>query len=163
MVNFISALLFGPFEYRFNRQNVVQSNKLILIYFSYCSIVWSIIIAWIFYHEGHVYKSNNFKSTNSFKIKNTFETNFSSDQFKPWVKPDEIINYNRIWNVEDYAVILSDEVQVTTNLVVTINQTISTCPESLHISFCQDDLVCLPNFYSTNGILTGRCIFQMML
>ena len=59
------------------------------------------------------------------KVSKAFETNYSIKQFKQWVQPEEIINYNRIWNVEDYATILPDEVQVRTNLIITSNQTIS--------------------------------------
>lgn len=47
-----------------------------------------------------------------------------------------------------------------TNLVITANQTLSTCADSLHHSKCKQDEECEEGYWSTvtHGIHTGRCL-----
>ena len=149
-------------EYRFNRQNVVQSKKIAFLHICFCFGAWTLIISWIWVNEGHIYKSNQVKTTTVMKVSKTFQTNYSIKQFKKWVQPEEIHNYNRIWNVEDYATILPDEVQVTTNLIITSNQTMSKCPENPRFkpgkcNPTKSHLNCIKGT-TAHGILTGRCI-----
>ena len=150
-------------EYRFNRQNVVQSKKIAILYICFCLAVWTLIIVWVVVNGGHVYKTNQVKTTTIMKVSKAFETNYSMKEFKQWVQPEEINNYNRIWNAEDYATILPDEVQVTTNLVITSNQTMSLCSENPRFNpgKCIPDLPylkCTEGNTTAHGILTGRCI-----
>lgn len=159
-------LISHPFEYRFKRQNVVQSKTVAIIYLCYCFVIWLLIIAWVLSHEGHVKKNTNAKSTNVFKILNmnsSFKTNFSMDKFKPYVQPEELVNYNRLWNVDDYTVIFPDEIQILTNFIITSNQTMSTCPEHPYFTYgkCHPqkyDCFNLKTLTLEHGIFTGRCI-----
>ena len=150
-------------EYRFNRQNVVQSKKIAILHICFCFSIWTLIIVWVLVNGGHVYTSKQFKTTTVFGMNKAFETNYSAKDFAYYVQPEEMSNYNRQWSIQDYSVILPDEVQVLTNLVITNNQTMSTCPENFRFA----PNYCLPNNPSkyckkgkttAHGTLTGRCI-----
>ena len=108
----------------------------------------------------HISESNQVETSTLLKVNLVFETNFSRDQFKDYVDQNQISNYNRIWNVEDYATILPNEVQIKTNLVITTNQTISKCAE--HPLFkplpCNHTKHCKKGMSTAHGIVTGRCI-----
>lgn len=98
----------------------------------------------------------------SLRIKEPILTNFTSEDFDTnYVKPEEFINYNRIWDSEDYSIIFPEEIQIITNLIITANQTQSNCPESPLIdgSLCDpNDSHCKKGHKIKHGIETGRCV-----
>lgn len=87
-----------------------------------------------------------------------FQTNYSYDQFQPYVKRDELVNYNRIWDADDYSIIYPNEAHVITNLVITSNQTVSTCPGERYESCHPIKPNCVKDDVTLSGIKTGRCI-----
>lgn len=147
-------------EYKFDRKNVVKSIKIAISHFIYCSFIWLAIIIWVLVNDGHVHVTKQLKTITVLNMEGTFETNHSIDQFRPFVQPEELVNYNRPWDIQDYTEILSEEVQVLTNLVITKDQTASKCPENPGFKLwkCNSTKICPKGKTSAHGILTGKCV-----
>ena len=159
--------LYYLFKYRFYKQNVVENPQLAKVNFLFCFLLWFLIISWVLTNKGFINVNNQFQSSNVLKIiySDAIETNFSKDQFKEYVKPEEYVNYNRIWDADDYSVIYPDEAHVITNLVITSNQTMSRCPLNDQIwGYCNETHnyfhgpLCFKGLKTFNGITTGRCV-----
>lgn len=130
-------------------------------YFIFVLMIVVVTFAWTIIGCEYISESNQVETSTLLRVNLVFETNFSLDQFKDYVLQDEMLNYNRVWNVEDYATILPNEVQIKTNLVITTNQTMSLCAE--HPSFnpkpCNITKPhCKKGNQTAHGIVTGRCI-----
>ncbi|XP_022241527.1 P2X purinoceptor 4-like isoform X2 [Limulus polyphemus] len=124
-------------------------------------IVYIIGVA-IIYMKGYQTFSSIESSTTT-KVKGAAYTNFSTKEFNPHLR--NIEDYRRIWDVADYVVPPSESGSffVTTNIVITSNQTQSTCPEDPEIP----GAVCDPNNNTCqagtptllgNGMMTGACV-----
>ena len=178
MFRFVRRGLYDLFKYRFIRENVVESAKLAWIHFMFCFVVWLLIMTWVLFNKGVIVVNHDFKATNFLRIisNKSFETNYSKKQFNFHIEPEEYGLYNRIWDVDDYSIIYPDEAHVITNLVITPNQTISTCPENplalftciKNYKYCRDVTSksfscnelhqCTKGEIYPHGIATGRCI-----
>ena len=73
-------------EYRFNRQNVVQSKKIAILHICFCFGIWALIVVWVLVNGGHVYRSKQFKTTTVFGMNKAFETNYSAKDFAYYVQ-----------------------------------------------------------------------------
>ena len=130
-------------------------------YFIFVSMIIVVTFAWTIISCEYISESNRVETSTLLKVCLVFETNFSRDQFKDYVNQDDIRNYNRIWNVEDYATILPNEVQIKTNLVITTNQTMSTCAEHPYFNPKPCNITkpnCEKGYQTAHGIVTGSCI-----
>lgn len=125
-------------------------------------IILYIIGVAIIYKKGYQTFSSLESSTTT-KVKGTAYTNFSIKEFNPHLRNHE--DYGRIWDVADYVVppSESDSFFVTTNVVITSNQTKSTCPEDPKIP----EALCDPKNNACqagtsnllgNGVMTGACV-----
>ena len=146
-------------EYRHFKEKIANI-KFKIWYFIFVLMIVVVTISWTTITNGHISESNQVETSTFLRVNQVFETNFSRDQFKDYVDQNQISNYNRVWNVEDYATILPNEVQIKTNLVITTNQTISKCAE--HPLFkhfrCNHTEHCKSGTQTPHGIVTGRCI-----
>ncbi|KAF4520677.1 hypothetical protein B566_EDAN006353 [Ephemera danica] len=98
------------------------------------------------------------------KLSGVTHTNFSAHQFQTQIPSEYHALYNRIWYATDVVPSqFNDAFFVMTNLIITPNQTLSTCDESVAVeeALCNESSVScnqgesIPN---GNGISTGRCI-----
>ena len=125
----------------------------------FCYGFWALIYFWVIIHDGHIRKNVNVMTTNVLKMKSgPFQTNYSYDKFQQHVKYEELVNYNRIWDVDDYSIIYPNEVHVITNLVITSNQTVSKCPGFRYESCNPIQPDCVKGHATLSGIKTGQCI-----
>ena len=89
-------------------------------------------------------------------------TNFTAEDFQPYIRPEEYNWYNGFWLAEDYMVDTDkDRIEVLTNMVITANQTVGICPDCpLFGSLCDPKIpnICPKGQRGTLGIYTGRCI-----
>ena len=147
-------------DYKFDRKNVIKNTKIAIIHISYCSLIWLAIIVWVLVNNGHVHVTKQLKTITVLNMEGAFETNYSMDQFRSFVHPEELVNYNRPWDVQDYTEISSEEVHVLTNLVITKDQRASKCAENpgFRLWLCESNKQCPKGKTSAHGILTGRCI-----
>jgi hypothetical protein len=161
--NSISHVASRLFRYELQKKVAFKSNKYLGICFIiYCILIWILITCWILYNKGHVKVDSNFHSTIVLSIKGGFITNYSKEEFnETYVKPHEYHNYNRVWDFPDFVFKSSREIEVMTNVVITANQTQTTCPETgqLFGYMCDpNNNNCTKGKNSPHGELTGRCI-----
>lgn len=119
------------------------------------------LILWVTYNGGLIESNDNTNHQISLKIKEGVATNYSSRDFnETYVNEYEWHNYNRPWDSPDIVKIFNHEIHVTTNLVITANQTKSSCPEhSLIVGvLCEQDNDCVPGMKRPHGYQTGRCV-----
>ena len=93
------------------------------------------------------------------RVKGVLYTNFTDDDLSN-VPPEYRHLYNRIWDVTDYVVPPSENgaVFVTTNVIITPNQTRGTCPEDPDVAPCSKDLDCASSAAAkSHGVRTGIC------
>jgi len=93
-------------------------------------------------------------------VKGNIITNFTDEELVN-VKPEWRHLYKRVWDITDLAVppVENSAFFVTTNLVITPNQTRGECPELHDILPCRSDLDCKQFLTSgqAHGIPTGIC------
>jgi len=121
-----------------------------------------VIVIWVIENNGHTKVDEKHNSVLGLSIKGGFSTNYSEEDFNEnYVKPDEWQKYNRVWDYTDFVERLDDEVYVTTNLVITTNQTESTCPELSLLKGVQCDPLnntCQTGLMRAHGVQTGKCV-----
>ena len=97
------------------------------------------------------------------KVTRAIITNYTSDDFNThYVNQSEYELYNRIWTPENYVEYGSnDKVQVMTNIMITPNQTMTTCPSSPLVTeaWCDPEHpICKAGRQRSNSVETGKCI-----
>lgn len=112
-----------------------------------------LIIAWIFVHDkGYQYADKNGMASSTTKLKGVAYTNSS----------DERVG-KRLWDASDLNLQAYGEgsLFITTNILVTKNQTLGECPEHKdNDTICHTDSDCLPNgmpYHLGHGISLGLC------
>ena len=76
------------------------------------------------------------KRTTGLNVRGSFETNFIGSDFDPGINVNNYQWYNKLWYPEDTVREIShDEIHIITNLVITKNQSLSTCVNNLRCSF----------------------------
>lgn len=151
------------FNHKVPRFVVLIGNRLLGILAILIRILTIIcIIIWVLGNNGHVKVDEKYSSILGLSIKGGFSTNYTQEDFnETYVKPDEWQKYNRVWDYADFVERLDTEVQVTTNMVITENQTKSTCPELSLLQHVQCDPfnnTCEKGVMRTHGIQTGNCV-----
>uniref|UniRef100_A0A8C5NWI3 Purinergic receptor P2X, ligand-gated ion channel 4 n=1 Tax=Jaculus jaculus TaxID=51337 RepID=A0A8C5NWI3_JACJA len=105
---------------------------------------------WVFVWEKGYQETDSVVSSVTTKAKGVAVTNTSK------------LGY-RIWDVADYVIPAQEEnsIFIMTNMIVTLNQTQSTCPEIPDkTTICHSDSNCSANSADThsNGVKTGKCV-----
>ncbi|XP_013779732.1 P2X purinoceptor 4-like [Limulus polyphemus] len=134
-------------------------------------IVQLIIIAYIvcfavIYKKGYQ-DFSTLESSVTTKVKGVAYTNFSNDKFNPKIKNFD--DYRRVWDVSDYVIPSSENGAffVTTNVVVTPNQTQFHCPEDPSVpgALCDpknNTCVAGTPLLLGNGVMTGNCVASLV-
>lgn len=126
-----------------------------------CVILGYVIGYAIIYSKGYQ-KFGGIESSVTTKLKGVVYVNKSDDAFNPSIEPSL---YKRIWDIPDIIVPPSDNGAffVTTNLVVTPVQTLSTCAEDPSVpgATCEENnntCVAGTPLMLGNGVMTGKCL-----
>lgn len=149
-------------DYQVKKRTVIKNCKLQISFIVYSIFIWLIITAWVLANNGQIMVNDQFNTVLSLNVKETFVTNFSSEDFDSnYVKPEEYVNYNRVWDHSDYVTKYPMEIQVMTNMAITTNQTMSSCPENPQfVGVICDPLnnTCEKGVERPNGFQTGNCV-----
>ncbi len=164
MCIFYGSVLDFILNYRSSRVNVIRDEKgtSFCVFVVYLLVIFS-IGGWLYKDGKHVKVIENPESAIIFDIKKglPISTNFSADDFKEmYRKPNLMKCYNGIWFLPQLYRRLPKEFHITSNLVITPNQTKSKCPE-----YPATDYICTPDKNnckygqkSLNGLQTGKCV-----
>ncbi|CAN8016786.1 unnamed protein product, partial [Ixodes persulcatus] len=115
----------------------------------------------IVYQKGYQ-QFSSFNTATTTKVKGVLSTqNLSDDDFYPFLSDKSV--YKKVWDIAD--IVESGQFFVTTNLIITPNQHMKTCPEDpdikqAHCKSVNDTTSCTPGeaLLLGNGVLTGRCV-----
>ncbi|EDM13672.1 purinergic receptor P2X, ligand-gated ion channel 4, isoform CRA_e [Rattus norvegicus] len=138
------------FEYDTPRIVLIRSRKVGLMNRAVQLLILAYVIGWVFVWEKGYQETDSVVSSVTTKAKGVAVTNTSQLGF-------------RIWDVADYVIPAQEEnsLFIMTNMIVTVNQTQSTCPEIPDkTSICNSDADCTPGSVDTHssGVATGRCV-----
>uniref|UniRef100_A0ACB8FZR6 P2X purinoceptor 4 n=1 Tax=Sphaerodactylus townsendi TaxID=933632 RepID=A0ACB8FZR6_9SAUR len=137
------------FEYDTPRIVLIKSRKVGLMNRLVQLAILAYVIGWVFVWEKGYQETDSVVSSVTTKVKGLAVTNTSELGL-------------RIWDVADYVIPPQGEnaVFIMTNLIITLNQTQSSCPELPDkTTTCSSDSDCTAGYIGThsNGIQTGKC------
>lgn len=157
--------LFSPlFEYDTPKIVTVKSKKIGLLSRCFQLCILAYIIGFVMIYNKGYQEQGDIESDVTTKVKGISVTNFSKDQFQPQVPLDHQHLYNRVWDVTEYVVPPSENEAffVTTNVVITPNQTLGVCDEdpTVTAAVCNSGGNCVPGmvFPLGSGAATGKCV-----
>uniref|UniRef100_A0A8D0H812 P2X purinoceptor n=1 Tax=Sphenodon punctatus TaxID=8508 RepID=A0A8D0H812_SPHPU len=138
------------FEYDTPRIVLIKSRKVGVMNRLVQLAILAYVIGWVFVWEKGYQETDSVVSSVTTKVKGVAMTNTSELGL-------------RIWDVADYVIPPQGEnaVFIMTNLIVTLNQTQSYCPELPDkTTRCQSDENCMKGYVGThsNGVQTGKCV-----
>ncbi|XP_051017500.1 P2X purinoceptor 4 isoform X1 [Acomys russatus] len=140
------------FEYDTPRIVLIRSRKVGLMNRVVQLLILAYVIGWVFVWERGYQETDSVVSSVTTKAKGVAVTNTSELGF-------------RIWDVADYVIPAQEEnsLFIMTNMIITVNQTQSTCPEIPDkTTICNSDSNCTLGSAGThsNGrrIGTGKCV-----
>uniref|UniRef100_A0A8C8TXK6 P2X purinoceptor n=1 Tax=Peromyscus maniculatus bairdii TaxID=230844 RepID=A0A8C8TXK6_PERMB len=150
MAGCCSALGAFLFEYDTPRIVLIRSRKVGLMNRVVQLLILAYVIGWVFVWEKGYQETDSVVSSVTTKAKGVAVTNTSELGF-------------RIWDVADYVIPAQEEnsLFIMTNMIITVNQTQSTCPEIPdQTTVCNSDSDCTVGSAGThsNGIGTGKCV-----
>ncbi|XP_075835876.1 P2X purinoceptor 4 isoform X1 [Microtus pennsylvanicus] len=150
MAGCCSVLRAFLFEYDTPRIVLIRSRKVGLMNRLVQLLILAYVIGWVFVWEKGYQETDSVVSSVTTKAKGVAVTNTSELGF-------------RIWDVADYVIPAQEEnsLFIMTNMIITVNQTQSTCPEVPdRTTICSSDSNCTLGSTGThsNGVGTGRCV-----
>lgn len=129
-------------------------------------LILGYIIGYVIVYQKGYQQFSSFNTATTTKVKGVLSTeNISDDAFYPFLKNKTV--YKRVWDIADIVVPPEESGQffVTTNLIITPSQNMSTCPEDPAIKDARcksenDTTSCTPGkpVMIGNGVMTGRCV-----
>ncbi|XP_064461376.1 P2X purinoceptor 4-like [Ornithodoros turicata] len=129
-------------------------------------LILGYIIGYVIVYRKGYQQFSDFNSATTTKVKGVISTeDLQDDAFYPFL--NDISVYKRIWDIADIVVppTENNEFFISTNLIITPNQQVATCPEAYDVSqaHCKsvhDTTTCKAGepLLLGNGIMTGRCI-----
>ncbi|KAH9376805.1 hypothetical protein HPB48_019390 [Haemaphysalis longicornis] len=129
-------------------------------------LILGYIIGYVIIYQKGYQQFSSFNTATTTKVKGVLSTeNISDDAFYPFLKNKTV--YKRVWDIADIVVPPEESGQffVTTNLIITPSQNMSTCPEDPAIKDARcksenDTTSCTPGkpVMIGNGVMTGRCV-----
>ncbi|KAG8201730.1 hypothetical protein JTE90_012791 [Oedothorax gibbosus] len=156
------VFFFSLFEYYTPKIVLIKNKKIgFLNRFIQLAIISYIIGFVIIYNKGYQ-DFSPLESSVTTKVKGVVYSNFSDSDFNDLVPNTEV--YRRIWDTVDYVVPSSENNAffVTTNIVITANQSQGNCPEDLTVpgAICHSDDDCQhgSQLVTGNGVLSGECV-----
>ncbi|KAI1300157.1 P2X purinoceptor 4 [Halotydeus destructor] len=161
---FLAATIAEFFEYKTPKIVQIKNKKLGAINrLIQLAIILYVIIFSIVKSKGYQ-KFSGIDSAVTTKIKGVVSTaNLADAEFSNKTPPENYQLYKRIWDTPDYVIPPSETNAffVMTNVVITANQTQSTCPEDPEVAgaLCSSDSDCEADrfLYLGNGPETGKC------
>ncbi|XP_050025123.1 P2X purinoceptor 4-like isoform X2 [Dermacentor andersoni] len=154
------------FEYRTLKVVQIGNRKIGLLNRTIQLVIIGFIIGYALIYEKGYQRYSSCTSAVTVKVKGALSTeSLSEDAFKPAL--GDTRHYRRMWDNEDIVVPPHDSNQffITTNVILTPNQTISACPEELSIKQARcksenDTTSCKrgASLRRGHGIMTGRCV-----
>ncbi|XP_046391326.1 P2X purinoceptor 4-like [Ischnura elegans] len=159
----IPNLLSPIFEYETAKVVVIKSKKVSITYRFIQLLVLCYIIGYVLVYEKGYQSFGNVESATMTKVKGVTVTNYSSSDFN-FPDSSTAALYNRVWDVAEYVVPHSenDAFFIITNVVITPNQTQSTCDEDPTIlgALCDGNNPCPVGeiLLFGNGKTTGKCV-----
>ncbi|CAO2629554.1 P2X purinoceptor 4 [Lemmus lemmus] len=150
MAGCCSVLRAFLFEYDTPRIVLIRSRKVGLMNRLVQLLILAYVIGWVFVWEKGYQETDSVVSSVTTKAKGVAVTNTSELGF-------------RIWDVADYVIPAQEEnsLFIMTNMIITVNQTQSTCPEVPDKNtICNSDSNCTLGSTGTqsNGVGTGKCV-----
>uniref|UniRef100_A0A8C2MYB0 P2X purinoceptor n=1 Tax=Cricetulus griseus TaxID=10029 RepID=A0A8C2MYB0_CRIGR len=150
MAGCCSVLAAFLFEYDTPRIVLIRSRKVGLMNRLVQLLILAYVIGWVFVWEKGYQETDSVVSSVTTKAKGVAVTNTSELGF-------------RIWDVADYVIPAQEEnsLFIMTNMIITVNQTQSTCAEIPDkTTICDSDSNCTMGSTGThsNGIGTGKCV-----
>eukprot|EP00095_Tigriopus_kingsejongensis_P001653 snap_masked-scaffold801_size95070-processed-gene-0.12 protein:Tk01653 transcript:snap_masked-scaffold801_size95070-processed-gene-0.12-mRNA-1 annotation:"hypothetical protein DAPPUDRAFT_206200" len=127
-------------------------------------LVFSYVISYAILYERGYQEFGQVESSVTVKLKGTSRSHIPTHDNVTTVPSDWRHLYNRIWDVADYVVPPAENGAffITTNVVLTPNQTQGACPEDPAIkrATCSNDSDCTKDHYLVfaHGPMTGRCV-----
>ena len=123
-------------------------------------LIISYVIGFVLVHKKGYQETDSVVSAVTTKMKGNIKTNFSSSQLVG-VKEEWKPLYSRVWDVTDLVVppVENKAFFITTNLVITPNQTRGECSELPDVLPCSYDQDCdkVPLSKHPHGVPTGKC------
>lgn len=129
-------------------------------------VILGYIVGYVIVYQKGYQQFSSFNTATTTKLKGVLSTqNLSDDDFYPFLSDKSV--YKKVWDIADIVVPPEESGQffVTTNLIVTPNQQMKTCPEDpdvkeAHCKAANDTTSCVPGkaLLLGNGVLTGRCV-----
>ena len=123
-------------------------------------LIISYVIGFVLVHKKGYQETDSVVSAVTTKMKGNIKTNFSSSELVG-VKEEWKPLYSRVWDVTDLVVppVENKAFFITTNLVITPNQTRGQCSELPDVLPCSFDEDCdkVPLSKHPHGVPTGKC------
>ena len=123
-------------------------------------LIISYVIGFVLVHKKGYQETDSVVSAVTTKMKGNIKTNFSSTELVG-VKEEWKPLYSRVWDVTDLVVppVENKAFFITTNLVITPNQTRGECSELPDVLPCSYDQDCdkVPLSKHPHGVPTGKC------
>ncbi|XP_040076711.1 P2X purinoceptor 4 [Ixodes scapularis] len=129
-------------------------------------VILGYIVGYVIVYKKGYQQFSSFNTATTTKVKGVLSTqNLSDDDFYPFLSDKSV--YKKVWDIADIVVPPEESGQffVTTNLIITPNQHMKTCPEDpnvkqAHCKSVNDTTSCTPGeaLLLGNGVLTGRCV-----
>ena len=123
-------------------------------------LIISYVIGFVLVHKKGYQETDSVVSAVTTKMKGNIKTNFSSSELVG-VKEEWKPLYSRVWDVTDLVVppVENKAFFITTNLVITPNQTRGECSELPDVLPCSYDQDCdkVPLSKHPHGVPTGKC------
>ncbi|KAH7955445.1 hypothetical protein HPB52_000889 [Rhipicephalus sanguineus] len=167
-VESVIARVFSAFFFQYRTLKVVQigNRKIGVLNRTIQLAIMGFVIGYALLYEKGYQRYSSCTSAVTVKVKGAVSTDsLPEDAFKSAL--GDTSHYRRVWDSEDIVVPPHDSNQffITTNVILTPNQTISACPEELNIKQAQcksenDTTTCKKgaSLRRGHGVMTGRCV-----
>ena len=147
------------FEYDTPRIVHIRSKKIgVLSRFVQLCIISYVVGYVMVYNKGYQEKEKLVAAVTS-KVKGVLQTEFSDSELVN-VPPQWKYLYSRVWDVADFVVppLENKALFLMTNVVITPNQTRTSCPEQAGLLDCETDQDCRQGESSVlgHGVMTGQ-------
>ncbi|XP_077532980.1 P2X purinoceptor 4-like isoform X1 [Haemaphysalis longicornis] len=154
------------FEYETLKLVQIDSKKIGLLNRTVQLAIMCFVIGYAMFYEKGYQIFSPCTSASTVKVKGALSTEFLPDDvFNPALEDPQ--RYRRVWDIEDIVVPPHDTNKffITTNVLVTPNQTMSQCPEDAGVksAWCKsenDTSSCTKGVpvKRGHGVMTGRCV-----
>ena len=152
------------FEYDTPRIVHIESKKVGVLSRLVQALILSYIIGYVIVYQKGYQQFCQVESAVTTKVKGIAFTNYTDKELINVARENRYL-YNRIWDVTDYVIppVENNAFFVMTNVIITPNQTLATCPEDPNVHGylpCNRTRKCVEGDIWTmgHGVNTGKCV-----